>query len=226
MISSPASRSRAASIWMPQAPAARPAMRSTSGENRTSLPSRLSIPEIVQRTPRAQVARARQGEMSVRSEILRLALRWLVKRRDHRRLPIAQHRRFAARVERLVPNPPANIRTVAVDDSGVRADLITTSTSDRHRAILYLHGGAFIIGSPALYRHLTWRLAAAAGGRVLAADYRLAPEYPFPAALDDAVAAYRWLLADGAEPRRIAVIGDSAGRGLVLSLTLTSRDEG
>jgi acetyl esterase/lipase len=86
--------------------------------------------------------------------------------------------------------------------------------------------GAYIIGSPSLYRHLTWRVAAAARARVLAVDYRLAPEHPFPAALDDASTAYNWLLDDGADPARIVVMGDSAGGGLVFSLMLKLRDEG
>jgi acetyl esterase/lipase len=64
--------------------------------------------------------------------------------------------------------------------------------------VLFLHGGGFITGSPALYRHFTWRIASAARARVLFIDYRLAPEHPFPAALDDAVTAYNWLLANGA----------------------------
>jgi epsilon-lactone hydrolase len=73
---------------------------------------------------------------------------------------------------------------------------------------------------------LTWRLAKLCRVRVLCIDYRLAPEYPFPAALDDAVAAYRWLLAQGVNPYRIAVMGDSAGGGLAFATMLRLRDEG
>ena len=98
--------------------------------------------------------------------------------------------------------------------------------SEQDRQILYLHGGGYVIGSPSLYRHLTWRLASVARARLLAADYRLAPEHPFPAALDDAMAAYKWMLADGADPRQVAVIGDSAGGGLAFALLLRCRDEG
>ena len=164
--------------------------------------------------------------MSMRSELVRYGLRWMLKRRNHRALTIEQHRRFAMGAERLVPDPPPNTRTIAVDAGGVGADLITTPASEAHRHVLFLHGGAFIIGSPRLYRHLSWRIAAAARARVLAVDYRLAPEHPFPAALEDAFAAYNWLLADGADPRRIAIMGDSAGGGLVFSLMLRLRDEG
>jgi monoterpene epsilon-lactone hydrolase len=164
--------------------------------------------------------------MSLRSEAVRLGLRMFVKRRNYRELSIEQHRQFASAAERLVPAPPAGTETLGIDAGGVKADVITTLASQRDRHVLFLHGGGFIIGSPALYRHVTWRIAEATRARVLAVDYRLAPEHPFPAALEDAISAYHWLLADGADPRQIAVMGDSAGGGLVFSLMLRLRDEG
>jgi epsilon-lactone hydrolase len=164
--------------------------------------------------------------MSLRAEVVRLGLRWLIKRRDSRNVTVEQNRRFATLLERMVRDPPETTRTLAVNAGGVMADLIVTPASQEHRHILFLHGGAFIIGSPSLYRHLTWRVAAAAHACVLAVDYRLAPEYPFPTALDDALAAYTWLLADGADPAGIALMGDSAGGGLVFSLMLKLRDQG
>src|SRR5215468_1444566 len=164
--------------------------------------------------------------MSVRSELVRHGLRWLIKRCNHRKLTIEQHRRFATVAERLVPDPPAYTQTLAVDAGGVKADMIATPSSEPDRHVLFLHGGAFIIGSPNLYRHLTWRIASAARSRLLAVDYRLAPEHPFPAALEDAFTAYNWLLTRGADPGRIAIMGDSAGGGLVFSLMMRLRDEG
>jgi len=164
--------------------------------------------------------------MSLRSEVVRLGLRWLVKRRNYRELSIEQHRQFASTAERLVPDPPPGTKTRGIDAGGVKADLITTPASEPHRHVLFLHGGGFIIGSPSLYRHVTWRIAEATQARVLAVDYRLAPEHPFPAALEDAAAAYKWLLASGADPRQIAMMGDSAGGGLIFSLMLQLRDEG
>jgi monoterpene epsilon-lactone hydrolase len=165
--------------------------------------------------------------MSLRAEMVRAGLRWLIKHRNHRELTVEQHRRFVTTVaERLVPDPPAHTRTLRVDADGVRADMIATPDSEADRHVLFLHGGAFIIGSPNLYRHLTWRIASATRSRLLAVDYRLAPEHPFPAALEDAFTAYRWLVTSGADPRRIAVMGDSAGGGLVFSLMLRLRDEG
>jgi acetyl esterase/lipase len=129
-------------------------------------------------------------------------------------------------IGRFVPRPPRNTDTIAVDAGGVKADHIATPASRHDRHILYLHGGSYIAGSPGLYRDLTWRLATLCRARVLCIDYRLAPESPFPAALNDSVAAYRWLVAQGADPRRIILIGDSAGGGLVLATMLRLRDEG
>ena len=92
-------------------------------------------------------------------------------------------------------------------------------------AVLFLHGGAFIIGSPRSHRSITGRLARLTGANVFVPDYRLAPEHPFPAALDDVIACYRALLNEGYAPERIAVAGDSAGGGLALSLCLRLRFE-
>jgi len=162
---------------------------------------------------------------SLRAEMVRLGARWLLKRRGRNDVTIEQMRRRAATVERLVPKPAAGTRTLALYAGGVRADRVSTPLSECCRHVFFLHGGGFIVGSPALYRHFTWRIASAAHARLLVVDYRLAPEHPFPAALDDAVMAYRWLLADGAKPQQIAVMGDSAGGGLTLSLLLRLRDQ-
>jgi phosphinothricin tripeptide acetyl hydrolase len=94
------------------------------------------------------------------------------------------------------------------------------------RVVLYLHGGGYVIGSPRSHRHLAAAIARAAGTPALLPDYRLAPEHPFPAALEDAVAAYEWLLARGIAPERIVVAGDSAGGGLTVATLLALRDRG
>ena len=93
-------------------------------------------------------------------------------------------------------------------------------------AVLYLHGGGFQVGSTKSHRELMAWISKAAGCRVLGLDYRLAPEHRFPAPLDDAVAAFDWLLAQGYEARRLAIAGDSAGAGLALSTLLALRDAG
>jgi acetyl esterase/lipase len=91
---------------------------------------------------------------------------------------------------------------------------------------LYLHGGAYQMGSPATLRHMIALLSAAAEARVLSVDYRLAPEHPFPAAVDDALTAYRQLLSDGTNPGDVAIAGDSAGGGLALATLVALRDAG
>jgi epsilon-lactone hydrolase len=94
------------------------------------------------------------------------------------------------------------------------------------RVLLYLHGGAYVVGSSLGYRALSSALARSAQARGFALDYRLAPEHPFPAAVDDAVAAYRALLAQGTSPGSIAIAGDSAGGGLTVALLIAARDAG
>ncbi|MGI4858084.1 MAG: alpha/beta hydrolase fold domain-containing protein [Janthinobacterium lividum] len=94
------------------------------------------------------------------------------------------------------------------------------------RTVLYLHGGAYLFCSPRTHRSITCALALRGLARVLVPDYRLAPEHPAPAALDDALAAYRRLLADGVAAGTIVVAGDSAGGGLALALLLALRDAG
>lgn len=164
--------------------------------------------------------------MSLRAEILRLGTRCLLKGKPGPDASLAERRQRAAAAGRLVPHPPPGIERIAVDAVGVAAEWVTAPVSRPDRHILFLHGGGYVIGSPSLYRNLTWRLARAARARLLAVDYRLAPEHPFPAALDDAMAAYEWLLAEGADSERLTVIGDSAGGGLAFALVLRCRDEG
>ncbi|MCC6778622.1 MAG: alpha/beta hydrolase [Hyphomicrobiales bacterium] len=108
----------------------------------------------------------------------------------------------------------------------MRAIRVATGRSCADRHVLYLHGGGYVAGSPALYRDLVWRIADACHAQCLCTDYRLAPEHPYPAALDDAVAAYRWLLVQGALPAHVALMGESAGGGLVIGTLLKLRDDG
>jgi acetyl esterase/lipase len=164
--------------------------------------------------------------MSLRAKLVSLGLRLLVKRRTHADTPLAVVRGRLRLMSRLVPPPPRGTKTIAVDAGGVPAQRIATPQSRDDRHILYLHGGGYFAGSPPLYRDFSWRIAAAARANVLWVDYRLAPEHPFPAALDDVVSAWRWLLAEGADPRRAAFMGDSSGGGLALAALLRLRDEG
>jgi monoterpene epsilon-lactone hydrolase len=122
--------------------------------------------------------------------------------------------------------PAADITFKPVSARGVPAEWVTAPDSDPNRIVLYFHGGGYTIGSIASYRSYTARLARASRSRVLSVGYRLAPEHPFPAAVDDAVSSYRWLLDQGISPSRISVVGDSAGGGLALSMVIAIRGTG
>jgi acetyl esterase/lipase len=122
-------------------------------------------------------------------------------------------------------NLPDDVKAEPIDAGGVQAEWITTPESDgSERTILYLHGGGYVIGSIRTHRDLASRVSRAAQARVLLIDYRLAPEHPHPAAVEDALAAYRWLLAQGVDPSRLAVGGDSAGGGLTVATLVALRD--
>jgi epsilon-lactone hydrolase len=120
----------------------------------------------------------------------------------------------------------ADVLVEPVTANGVRAEWTSTPQADRDAALLYLHGGGFVIGSLDSHRHLVTEAGRAANAWALALDYRLAPEHPFPAAVEDAVSGYRFLLSGGYAPARIAIAGDSAGGGLVVSTMIAIRDAG
>jgi acetyl esterase/lipase len=109
--------------------------------------------------------------------------------------------------------------------NAVKCERIVPAGALDGRSLLYLHGGAYVGGSPRSHRPLVARLADAARATAIVADYRLGPEHPGPAALDDALAVYRWMLDEGAEPERLVVAGDSAGGGLTLALALALKHE-
>lgn len=109
---------------------------------------------------------------------------------------------------------------------GVKGEWVRGPGVHRDAALLYLHGGGYLVGSPKSHRHLVAAIGAASGMAVFSADYRMAPEHPFPAAVDDAVAAYKALLDSGIAPARIAIAGDSAGGGLTLATLIALRDGG
>lgn len=108
----------------------------------------------------------------------------------------------------------------------IRAEWSATPGADAKRAVLYLHGGAYVNGSILSHRHLATEVGRAAGARALALQYRLAPEHPFPSAVDDALAAYRHLLASDIQPGHIAIAGDSAGGGLAVATLLAIKAAG
>jgi acetyl esterase/lipase len=113
-----------------------------------------------------------------------------------------------------------------VSAGGVDGEWISPANAPPDRAVLYFHGGGFRIGSVASHRNLIAQIADTSGCRVLAINYRLAPEHRFPAALDDALAAYGWMLDGRFRPENIALAGDSAGGNLVLAAMLALRERG
>lgn len=122
--------------------------------------------------------------------------------------------------------PPGNVGVTRLDADGVPAAWVIPSGLETKRTLLYLHGGGYNAGSITSHLPLTSNIALAAKARVLAIDYRLAPEHAFPAAVEDALAAYQWLLKESAQAKQIVVAGDSAGGGLTLSLLLSLHEKG
>lgn len=117
--------------------------------------------------------------------------------------------------------PPSGIAVRPVNAGGVPSLWLTPDPEQRAPTVLYLHGGGYVAGSAYGYRPLVGAMAAATSAGILLPEYRLAPEHPFPAALEDALTAYQWMLEAGTRPEDITVAGDSAGGGLALSLLLS-----
>lgn len=125
----------------------------------------------------------------------------------------------------MFPVPP-DVQREPVVANGVPAEWLVAPGAAADRAILYLHGGGYVVGSITSHRDLAARISRAAGTRVMIIDYRLAPEHPFPAAVDDALVAYRWLIAQQLDPRQLVIAGDSAGGGLTIATLVALRDAG
>ncbi len=164
--------------------------------------------------------------MSLQAIALRFYLRHWFKSRLDPNAPVSVLRATLEDLVRRMPKPPADVTVTRLSAGGVPAEQVAAPGSDPRRMLLYFHGGGYASGSPASVRDLSWRLSAAARCHVLVLDYRLAPEHPFPAAIDDAASAYHHLLADGFSPKSIAFAGDSAGGGLALGALVKLRDDG
>ncbi len=121
---------------------------------------------------------------------------------------------------------PDDLASERVDANGVPGAFFAAPGADPARCVYYLHGGGYVIGSVDTHRVLTHDLSRASGMRVLSMDYRLAPEHPFPAGLEDSVTGYRWLLESGVAPENIVIAGDSAGGGLTVATVIALRDRG
>ena len=161
--------------------------------------------------------------MSVQLYLMDKMLRFSVKRRFAKAPNVMTLRSIMTEMAASSKAPPAPVGIEAEVLGGVVSEKLSQPGSDQTRAILYLHGGGFVAGAPATHRPLTWRLARLTNLPVHVVDYRLAPEHPFPAGLDDCFAAYQGLLAQGIESHHIAIIGDSAGGNLTLTVALKAK---
>src|SRR6266496_2457237 len=121
---------------------------------------------------------------------------------------------------------PENVKSTPVDAGGIPSEWIAAQRVGDEQTIYWLHGGGYCSGSVNTHRGLLGRISAASRARVLAIDYRLAPEDPFPAAVEDAVAGYLWLLSTGVDPAQIVIGGDSAGGGLTAATLVALKEDG
>jgi len=164
--------------------------------------------------------------MSIQLFFMDKMLRVMVRRRFRKDPDIMTLRTLMEEMGDQVRPAPAPVVVQTVELGNVSAERLAVPDADETKALLYIHGGGFVAGVPANHRPLTWRLAAQTKVPVYAVDYRLAPEHPFPAGLEDCVAAYRALLARGLTPSHIAIGGDSAGGNLALATALKLKQDG
>jgi len=166
---------------------------------------------------------------SWQADIFSTFIRMIVKRRpEGSEADIVKHIRSRLEFSQFLRAmlSPVDLRMVnAVKDGSVKGEWLGLKGEPR-QTIYYLHGGAYVACSPETHRAFTSALSRAANARVFALDYRLAPEHRFPAAVEDAVAGYRWLLGQGVDPQEIVIGGDSAGGGLTMSTLVALRDAG
>lgn len=121
---------------------------------------------------------------------------------------------------------PSKTRVEKITLNSISAEWICAKDAREDMVVLYLHGGGYNVGSPNTHRELAANISMASGAKILLPDYRLAPEHPFPSALEDATSAYRWLLDTGLTGKNIAIVGDSAGGGLSIATSISLRDTG
>ncbi|MDO8614823.1 MAG: alpha/beta hydrolase [Dehalococcoidia bacterium] len=140
-------------------------------------------------------------------------------------VPIAEIRAGFEQLATFFPTA-ADVKCERVDVDGIPAEWVAAPGASGDHAVLWLHGGGYVLGSLNTHRDLAARVSRATGARTLLIDYRLAPEHIFPAAVEDATKAYRWLLAQGIDPQRIVIAGDSAGGGLTVATLVSLRDAG
>jgi monoterpene epsilon-lactone hydrolase len=161
----------------------------------------------------------------VPSQQLETVIQMLRSRPTREELTLEEQREGFEVIAKLFPVAP-DVRREPVNAGGVKAEWLEAPGAAGNRTVLYLHGGGYVMGSLDTHRQLAARISRAANARCLSVDYRLAPEHPFPAAVEDATAAYRWLLGIDMEPSRVVIAGDSAGGGLTVATLLALREAG
>ncbi|MCB9456458.1 MAG: alpha/beta hydrolase [Anaerolineaceae bacterium] len=161
---------------------------------------------------------------SIQSHIFRAGLRLQRRFIVNVETSAEQRRARFEHVTRLLRRMPTGVQVAPVAIGDVPGEWLIPNNADPNRLMLYLHGGGFMMGSPATHRAMVARIALACRARILLPDYRLAPECPYPAALDDSVAAYHWLRSNHGGDPAIVLAGDSAGGGLVISTLLRLRE--
>lgn len=163
--------------------------------------------------------------MSLRAKIVRFVTGTYFSMMDVQTIDVHSLRRRWVLLTKLLWTAPG-VKVEKCDFRGLKAEWLTPKGVAGRKLLLYLHGGAYVMGNCNTHRQLVSYIARSAGVRALLPEYRLAPEYPFPAAVEDAVAVYRALLADGHGAGDIIVAGDSAGGGLTMATLLSLRDAG
>ena len=163
---------------------------------------------------------------SLRSYFLTSLLRLVFKRHKPSSVPIEKQRADFIKMMARTFKPQPDVSYEVSELGSVAGEWVRHGQDNGQRSLLYLHGGGYMLGCPEAYRDLTGRLAIAAAADLFVADYRLAPEDPFPAALEDALACYRALINDGIPASSITIAGDSAGGGLTLATLVALREAG
>lgn len=161
---------------------------------------------------------------SIPNFFIRLFLRATVKKNKLHLVSIRSVRKSLEKLTALAPLPK-NVEYTPVNCDGVPAEWTIAKNVNTDGVVLYLHGGGYVSGSIKTHRGLVGGLSMTSQTKCLSVDYRLAPEHPFPAGLDDAIKVYHWLLKQGVDPKKIVIAGDSAGGGLTMATLLRLRDE-
>lgn len=161
--------------------------------------------------------------MSIRASLISFFLRRTVKKTMSNFVdPISVRARFSTSPKKL----SAKVKSERLDAGGVPGSWLSKQNASTSKVVLYLHGGGYVFGGYGSHCEIASEMADLIGGRALLLDYRLAPEHPFPAAFEDALSSYRWILDEGYKPEDIFLAGDSAGGGLSVALLVSLKKIG